>query len=329
MHRETGFTLSELLVVISVLGVLAGVVVFAVGGISDRGQNSACTSDARALRTAVETYQAKNSALPANQAALVQGGFLAKASTLNDFTTSGAAITYSTIGTCAGSAPAPTGQPGTYSSTVLASNPIAYYRLGEANGSTANDSSGGNRHGTYGNSVQKSHAGALTNDANTAANFVGSPVTLSGLPVNATAGASTTVEFWMYWNGTQGVMPFGWQLTDLWFQYGGLGFNNGCSNVEGTSSTGMANRWVHVAAIWVSGDLSRNKLYIDGQPRAISHLGGHNWGSCAAWATLGPNARISGWANDTGYQFRGRIDEVAIFNGELSAATIAAHYASR
>ncbi len=42
-----GFTLIELLVVIVILGILAAVVVFAVGGITDKGQDSACKSEAQ------------------------------------------------------------------------------------------------------------------------------------------------------------------------------------------------------------------------------------------------------------------------------------------
>ncbi|MTA14881.1 MAG: prepilin-type N-terminal cleavage/methylation domain-containing protein, partial [Actinobacteria bacterium] len=40
--KDTGFTLVELLIVIVILGILATVTVFAVRGITDQGQTSAC-----------------------------------------------------------------------------------------------------------------------------------------------------------------------------------------------------------------------------------------------------------------------------------------------
>jgi prepilin-type N-terminal cleavage/methylation domain-containing protein len=51
-----GFTLIELLVVIVILGVLATVVVFAVAGITNRGETNTCVSDERTLAAAVEAY---------------------------------------------------------------------------------------------------------------------------------------------------------------------------------------------------------------------------------------------------------------------------------
>ena len=57
-----GFTLIELLVVIVILGILAAVVVFAVGGITDKGQGAACQTEAKTVRTAAEAY----AALPAS-----------------------------------------------------------------------------------------------------------------------------------------------------------------------------------------------------------------------------------------------------------------------
>ena len=63
-RQEEGFTLIELLIVIVILGILAAVVVFAVGGISDRGKKSACKSDLKSVEVAVEAYYAKSTATP-------------------------------------------------------------------------------------------------------------------------------------------------------------------------------------------------------------------------------------------------------------------------
>src|SRR5262245_24288624 len=57
---DEGFTLIELLVVIVILAILAAIVVFAVGGVTDRGQNSACKADDGTIRTAEEAYFANN-----------------------------------------------------------------------------------------------------------------------------------------------------------------------------------------------------------------------------------------------------------------------------
>lgn len=88
MAGQGGFTLIELLVVIAILAVLAGVVVFAVGGITDTSKDSACKIDKRTLATAVQAYWANdpNHAWPADQAALVAGGFLDSQSVSYNFT---------------------------------------------------------------------------------------------------------------------------------------------------------------------------------------------------------------------------------------------------
>ena len=73
---EGGFTLVELLVVIVILGILAAVAVFSVGGITDKGKQSACKADVSSVTTASEAYYAKNSAYAADIAALVAAKFL-------------------------------------------------------------------------------------------------------------------------------------------------------------------------------------------------------------------------------------------------------------
>ncbi|MEX0848321.1 MAG: type II secretion system protein [Ilumatobacteraceae bacterium] len=54
--KDMGFSLVELLIVIVILGILSTVTVFAVRGITDKGQTSACTSETRMLRVATATY---------------------------------------------------------------------------------------------------------------------------------------------------------------------------------------------------------------------------------------------------------------------------------
>ena len=61
---ERGFTLVELLVVIVILGILAAVVVFAVGGITNKGKSSACTIEVRTINTALQAFYANTNAYP-------------------------------------------------------------------------------------------------------------------------------------------------------------------------------------------------------------------------------------------------------------------------
>jgi general secretion pathway protein G len=68
---DGGFTLIELLIVIVVLGILAAVVVFSLGGITAKSAVSACQSDGATLSTGMAAYNALNTANPTNDAAMV------------------------------------------------------------------------------------------------------------------------------------------------------------------------------------------------------------------------------------------------------------------
>jgi prepilin-type N-terminal cleavage/methylation domain-containing protein len=71
--QDRGFTLVELLIVIVILGILATVTVFAVRGITDKGQENSCAVEKRAIETAFEAYFADNGADAATMGALVPG----------------------------------------------------------------------------------------------------------------------------------------------------------------------------------------------------------------------------------------------------------------
>ena len=92
---DEGFTLIELLVVIVILGILSAVVVFAVGGVTDKGKASSCKADVSSVQTASEAYYAKTGGYAAGVDAvgigvMVTAGFLRSA----PVTTNGYTVNY-------------------------------------------------------------------------------------------------------------------------------------------------------------------------------------------------------------------------------------------
>jgi len=74
MRGQGGFTLIELLVVIAILAVLAGVVVFAVNGINNNSQETACKTEARTVKTAIQAFYAQETAYPTQYATTTGAG---------------------------------------------------------------------------------------------------------------------------------------------------------------------------------------------------------------------------------------------------------------
>ena len=59
---EGGFTLVELLIVIVILGILAAIVVLAIGGLSGSSQTASCNAEAKTISVAEDAYFASTGA---------------------------------------------------------------------------------------------------------------------------------------------------------------------------------------------------------------------------------------------------------------------------
>tara|TARA_R110001583_G_scaffold10698_2_gene49045 strand:- start:9876 stop:13880 length:4005 start_codon:yes stop_codon:yes gene_type:complete len=211
-------------------------------------------------------------------------------------------------------------------------SPIAEYRFEEdswsGNTNEILDSSGNGYHGTplrdsvLVNPAPSSAPAALTGNPGTCgyASQTSGSIQVTGLPLDtSTAGVKTTVTFWMNWNGTNNVMPVGWNIHDIWMINGDMGFNTGGGDIYGISSDGLANSWHHVAVEFTNGSVTNNKIHIDGVEQPLSQRRNSPNNNRAY---VDSEFRIGGWSINTSYDFQGYMDEVRIYESALTTAQI-------
>ncbi|MEM1108716.1 MAG: LamG domain-containing protein [Planctomycetota bacterium] len=223
-----------------------------------------------------------------------------------------------------------------YRSRVLAHNPLAYWRFGEADGITAFDESGHGHHATYRGGVSLSKPGPLSYDNNASVELDGDsgwielPQSLS-LAVNE----PVTVCFWslVFRSGLNrtGVLSIGgldspnrclihtpWNTLSYFWDFG-------TQNEQGrifTTPRDQLDRWTHVAVVSAGRQGNFKAIYLDGELAQSSP------------ASDGPTQVISGgsiWSDQNHAprnQHAGRIDELAVFNQVLTAEDIRRLYQS-
>lgn len=214
----------------------------------------------------------------------------------------------------------------TYATEVAADSPYLWWRLGEASGTTAADTSGNGRTGTYNGSPTLGATG-LVAGGDTAVQFDGTNdyVISAGL---STAVSAFTVEAWF-----SGAAPAG---TDRCLVQRGSSSsqfriyvrtdgkidctvrNSGGSQTIVTSTAVVANGTArHICLVFSASTIS---VYIDG---ALDSTGSRSGSTTSANQEFYLGGAGAGVANLTG-----TIDELAYYTSALSGTRIAAHYAA-
>jgi hypothetical protein len=215
-----------------------------------------------------------------------------------------------------------------YKSTILADNPVAYYRLGEAAAATASDSSSSGLGGLYFGGVTLGIPGAIVGDSDTAVSFDGSS---AHVRVLSAVGDDFSVELWinttvdslggsqcyqgtgLVWSDVAGVAN-DWivgYLNDVACFFTG----NPDDSITGLTPLNDGN-WHHIVATRMLG--GDKNLYVDGM---LENIGSTNANSL----TGNPIVEIGGNTLDRRY-FTGSIDEVAFYTKVLTPDQILAHY---
>jgi len=204
-------------------------------------------------------------------------------------------------------------------------NLIGYWNLEDIKDGITEDSSNNLYHGVIsGNPI------VVEGKVGKALQFGGLDAVLLDLPkIDKTTGKKVTVEFWMYWNGESNTMPFGFESCDLYFNPTSpiqFGFNTGYGDLWGIGDAGsLSNKWTYVVAEFNIGDVKLNKLYIDGAEQQVVQ----QWPpSPELNRNCQPSryASINGWRVSASYRFKGKLDEVKIWNGAFTANEIKTKY---
>jgi len=220
----------------------------------------------------------------------------------------------------------------TYRARVLADQPLAYWRFGEASGLTARDESPNHNDAVYASSsgCTRGAVGAIANDNDTAVIFDGTTCDVSASEsLDFPGRAPFTLEAWakprIYDSTYRMVFGKPWVNSDGYQQFGvffrqaighGLVFERNVNDGQDVAAFAnpQAGAFVHVVAVY---DGSQMVLYVNG-------IG----------AGAAPDSRSQVYkpvplhvgSNGLENYFDGVLDEVAVYGTALSAGTVLDHY---
>jgi len=228
-----------------------------------------------------------------------------------------------------------------YGSEVLADSPLAYWRLGDQSGTTAEDATVNNRDGTYTGGFTLQAGGLIANDADDSTSFNGSTGFVN-LGTNIFSpllnGASqVTIEAWILPNSIAATQrPFSIILDGASTIGVGMRVLLTSGNIElrgrsvstdadqiatSTSPVAAVGKLMHIVGVFDYPN-DRIRLYINGKLIVNQIVTFANNSYTAGTPTT---ADAIGYINGTEF-FNGLIDEVAIYNTELSATRILTHW---
>jgi YD repeat-containing protein len=225
-----------------------------------------------------------------------------------------------------------------YPNAVLATPGLkSYWRMEELSGPTFADSMGSSPATASGGGVAFGSPGALAGPTNMSARFDG--VTGSAQAnLDLSASAAVTVEFWLKWDAYADNDALALEFTNNFNQNDG-GFLVDPNSADGTFSVAIGrdasrntisftrpspNQWHHYVFVLDTTAVAATQItpYVDGQTVAYSKNQSGTGAPAFANSTLYLMSR-----GGAGLFGAGALDEVAIYGGTLSAATVAEHYA--
>ena len=216
----------------------------------------------------------------------------------------------------------------TYTSEVLADSPVAYWRLGEASGTTAVDETG-SHNGTYVGSPTLGATGLLAGDTDTSVTFNGTSQYVDIPAAGAfTVGQPFTLEALVEVaadSTDRGIIGNGYSNTGYHLRILAnnrlrmILFQDGTAYTFSDSTTVLSAGVHHLVGTWDGAGVP--KVYVDGVDVSGARVAAGTIASIAS----GYNLRVGHLPGAPGGWNR-RLDEAAIYDRALTATEVQAHY---